>query len=193
MSPQTDESLFVWVQTLTTIAAFSTGVPANATDQTTAFTHDGNGDEITETAVMPPGTPSQTTASTYGVTTGGGSTINSNSLLAKTEYPDPTTGNASTSASNDVSYTVDSLGDELTMTDQNGTTHTYTLDPVGRETCQRHRHHAWRRRRRLGPETRLHVQLPRIAVSFHGLRRHRRCHGREPSRGPVQRPGATYR
>ena len=63
-----------------------------------------------------------------------GSDIFSNDLLAKVEYPDATTGDASTSASDDVTYTYDALGEETSMTDQNGTTHDYTYDSLGRQT-----------------------------------------------------------
>ena len=45
-------------------------------------------------AVQPGGTPTQTTQYVYGVTTAGGSDINSNDLLAAVEYPDPTHGPA---------------------------------------------------------------------------------------------------
>ncbi len=67
------------------------------------------------------------------MTTGGGIAIDSNDLLAKVEYPDPTTGDASTSAANDVESTYDALGEQLTKTDQNGTTHTYAYDTLGQE------------------------------------------------------------
>jgi hypothetical protein len=43
-------------------------------------------------------------------------------------------GGASDSAANDVSYTVDNLGEDLTMTDQNGSTHAYAIT-LGRETA----------------------------------------------------------
>ncbi len=39
----------------------------------------------------------------------------------------------SDSASNNVEYTYDALGEQLTETDQNGTTHTYAYDTLGRE------------------------------------------------------------
>ncbi len=45
-----------------------------------------------------------------------------------------TTGDASDSTSNDVEYTYDALDDDLTKTDQNGTTHTYAYDTLGRQT-----------------------------------------------------------
>ena len=44
-------------------------VPTSDTNQTTDFTFDPDGDETSQTAVMPSGTPSQTTAWIYGVST----------------------------------------------------------------------------------------------------------------------------
>ena len=85
------------------------------------------------TAVMPSGTPSQTTDYIYGVA-GGASGIFSNDLLAKVEYPNATTGAASTAATDDVSYAYDALGETTGMTDQNGTTHAYSHDVLGRQT-----------------------------------------------------------
>src|SRR6202035_5326572 len=85
---------------------------------------------LTQTAVMPAGTNSQTTAYVYGTTSTSG--VYSNDLLAKTEYPDPSTGLASTSAANDESYTYNALGQKTSYTDRNGTTHVYTDDVLGR-------------------------------------------------------------
>jgi hypothetical protein len=64
-----------------------------------------------------------------------GTNLFSNDLIAKTEYPDPTTGDASTDATNDVSSTYDLLGEKMTATDQNATTHTFNLDILGRTTA----------------------------------------------------------
>ena len=90
---------------------------------------------LTVTAVMPTGTPSQTTRYVYGVTTGaGGSAIASNDLLAALEYPDPATGSASSSPANRKSYTYDALGELTTLTDPNGTVHSYSYDLLGRPT-----------------------------------------------------------
>jgi RHS repeat-associated protein len=119
-------------ETTETIAAYTGGTPTSSTDQTTTFTYNGNGNETSQTAVMPSGTPNQTTAWVYGVTTSTGSTINSNDLLAKVEYPSATTGAASTSASDDVSYTFDARGETTSMTDQNSTTHSFGFDSLGR-------------------------------------------------------------
>ncbi len=77
-----------------TIVDYSDGIPTDSSNQTTAYTYDGNGNIITQTAVMPSGTNNQVTEYVYGVTTGTGSAIDSNDLLAKVEYPDPSTGDA---------------------------------------------------------------------------------------------------
>src|SRR5262249_43719114 len=74
----------------------------------------------------------QTTQYVYGVTTGTGSNVNSNDLLAALQYPDPTTGNPS--ASQQESYKVDALGERLTKTDRNGNVHSYSYDVLGRPT-----------------------------------------------------------
>ena len=112
------------------------GQPTSSNNQTTNTTYDGLGDTLTVTAVMPVGSPSpsQTTKYVYGVTTADGSTINSNDLLATLANPDPTTGNASTSPSNQTSDTYDALGETTTETDPTGTTHTYSYDVLGRQT-----------------------------------------------------------
>ncbi len=66
------------------------------------------------------------------LTPGGGNGITSNDLLAKVEYPDATTGAASSAAADSVSYTYNALGQPVTMTDQNGTVHGYGYDVLGR-------------------------------------------------------------
>jgi YD repeat-containing protein len=70
----------------------------------------------------------QKTGYVYGVTSG----LNSNDILAATQFPDPSTGNPSSSQQE--SYTVNALGEQLTTTDRNGNVHTYTLDLLGRVT-----------------------------------------------------------
>ncbi len=120
-------------QTTGTIAAYTGATPTSDTNQTTLYTYDGDGNETSMTAVMPTGSPGQTTDYIYGVA-GGTSGIFSNDLLATVEYPSATTGAASTAASDDVSYTYDALGEETSMTDQNGSTHDYTYDSLGRQT-----------------------------------------------------------
>jgi len=121
-------------RTLTTIAGFSTGVPANATDQTTGYTYDANGDVLTMTAMQPSGgaTPNQTTGYVYGVGGTAGTSLFSNDLLATTEYPNPSTGAPSTSSANEENLGYNFLGQETKMTDRNGTTHSYSYDVLGR-------------------------------------------------------------
>ncbi len=80
--------------------SINNGNPTASANQTTDYTYDAMDNVLSVTAVEPTGTPNQTTAYVYGVTTASGSAIDSNDLLAKVEYPDPTTGLPSTSASN---------------------------------------------------------------------------------------------
>jgi hypothetical protein len=63
----------------------------------------------------------QTTAYVYGVS--GYGLINSNDLLSMVKYLDKSTGEASSSASDQVVY--DALGRVLTKNDQNGSVHLY--------------------------------------------------------------------
>ncbi|HEX4123829.1 MAG TPA: hypothetical protein VHY37_03820 [Tepidisphaeraceae bacterium] len=81
------------------------------------------------------GTPNETTAYDFGVGGTIGTNLFSNDLLAETQFPDPGTGYAGTSSSAQQTYGYSLLGDTLSFTDQNGTTHTYTLDRLGRETA----------------------------------------------------------
>lgn len=124
-------------RTTKTIAAWdgtsSSPTPTSSTNQITTYTFDGSGNILTMTAVMPSGTNSQTTAYIYGTTST--SAIFSNNLLAKTEYPDPSTGAASTSSANDESFTYNALGQKATYTDRNGTVHAYGYDVLGRMTA----------------------------------------------------------
>jgi YD repeat-containing protein len=90
---------------------------------------------LSVTAVMPSGSPSQTTGYVYGVSPASGNgTIYSNDILATLEYPDPTTGNASTSLTNQENYQYDTQGDLSAFTDLNGTTHVYGYDWLDRTT-----------------------------------------------------------
>jgi RHS repeat-associated protein len=79
-----------------------------------------------------PSSAYETTQYVYGVTTGSGSAINSNDILSATQYPDPSTGNPSSSQQE--TYTVDALGEMLTKTDRNGNAHTDTFDVLSRQT-----------------------------------------------------------
>src|SRR5260370_35567881 len=69
------------------------------------------------------------TQNVYGVTTGGGSGLNSNDILAAVKYPDKTTCNPS--ASEQESYQVNTPGQQISLTDPNGNVHPYPLDLLG--------------------------------------------------------------
>ena len=106
-----------------------------STDRPTVFTYDGLSHITTLEAVMPSGTNSQYTQYDYGVTTGGGSFVNSYDLLATVQYPDASTGAAGTGSANEQSFVFNAAGQPLTFTDQNGSVHTYTYDVLGRRTA----------------------------------------------------------
>jgi len=114
-----------------TIEAYTNGVPTTTTNKTTNFTYDGDGHRLTLQAVETGGA-SETTKWIYGVTTAGGSDVNSNSILATVQYPDPSTG--SPSSTYQESYTVNALGQQKTFTDRAGNVHTLTYDILGRVT-----------------------------------------------------------
>ena len=112
------------------IQDYTNGTPTNETNKTTNFTYDGDGHRLTLQAVETGGA-SQTTQWVYGVTTAGGSDINSNDMLDTVEYPDPSTG--SPSAAYAEVYTVDALGENLTYQDRAGNIHSYSYDILGRQ------------------------------------------------------------
>jgi RHS repeat-associated protein len=106
--------------------------PASSTNQITTYTYDGDGNELTQTAIMPSGTNNQTTAYLYG--TSSTSNVFSNDLLVKIEYPNASTGAAGTASSDDQVFTYNALGQKTAFTDQNQTTHNYGYDVLGRLT-----------------------------------------------------------
>jgi len=114
-----------------TIDAYTNGTPTTTNNKTTNYTYDGDGHTLTLQAVETGGA-SQTTKWIYGVTTAGGSDVNSNSILATVQYPDPSTG--SPSSTYQESYTVNALGQQKTFTDRAGNVHTLTYDILGRVT-----------------------------------------------------------
>ena len=123
-------------RTTRTVADYTDGTPTNGSNQTTAYTYDGDGHVTSLTAVMPAGQPSQVTGYAYGVTTAQGSAINDNDLLRAVQYPDPTTGLTMGPVYTQAeTYTYDALGEQLTYTDRNGTTHAYAYDALGRLTA----------------------------------------------------------
>jgi RHS repeat-associated protein len=117
-------------RTTETVDNYTGNAETASSDVATEYTYDGDNHVLTVKADEPNGAY-ETTQYVYGVST---STISSNDLLATVEHPDPTTGNPSTSASQEESYTYNALGQALTYTDRNGTTHTYAYDVLGRQT-----------------------------------------------------------
>jgi YD repeat-containing protein len=118
-------------RTLRTISAFSAFAPSSSGDNTVEYSYDGSNHVVLTLADLASGSFQQT-KNVYGVTTASGSGVNSNDLLGQVQYPDPSTGWPSDTLKE--TYTVNALGQQLTMTDRNGTVHTYTLDVLGRVT-----------------------------------------------------------
>lgn len=132
-------------RTTTTIQNFVCG-GADTADQNvkTTYAYNGDNDVTLVTAYQADGQFEQTEYD-YGVTTqagtgpGQGSDINSDDLLAAVFYADPESGVAGTledgtGQSLVQTFTYDAQGDQTSMTDQNGTTHDYTYDVLGRMT-----------------------------------------------------------
>src|SRR5262249_6360528 len=71
-------------RTVRTVEAFSAFAPSNSSDKTTEFTYDGMDHTLTVQADLTGGAY-QRTGYVYGVTTGGGSGLNSNDILAATQ------------------------------------------------------------------------------------------------------------
>jgi RHS repeat-associated protein len=118
-------------RTTKTIEAYVDGTPDGGSDKTTEYTYDGSNHVLTVKAWLT-GTTYEKTQFVYGVTTTGGSGVNSNDLLAEMDYPDKSTGDPSTSEKE--TYTYNALGDPNTTQDRNGNVHTYSFDVVGRLT-----------------------------------------------------------
>jgi len=119
-------------RTIKTIDDYTNGTPTASSDQTTEYTYDGDGNTLTVKADLPGGAY-QTTQYVYGVTTASGSTINSNDMMAAIYYPNTSTGNPD--GSHPETYTVNALGQTLTMSDRDGNVHTYSYDVLGRQTA----------------------------------------------------------
>src|SRR5262249_61255750 len=112
-----------------TIEAFTGTAPSDHADRTTDFAYDGDGHLVGLTAWLT-AAAYQKPVWLYGVTTAGGSGVNSNDLLREVWHPDKVSGAAS-SAERD-RYTVNALGEVVTAQDRNGTVHTFSYDVVGR-------------------------------------------------------------
>jgi RHS repeat-associated protein len=118
-------------RTLRTVEAFSTFNPSGSSDKTTEYSYDGDSNMLTLQADLAGGAYEQTKW-IYGVTTSGGSNVNSNDILASMQYPNKTTGNPSSSEQE--TYQVNALGQRTSFTDRNGNVHSYSFDVLGRPT-----------------------------------------------------------
>jgi hypothetical protein len=142
-----------------------TGVVDFVTNGGTSYTRPSTVPSRSDTVrVVLPSGGQQVTEWVYGVTTAGGSGLNSSDLVKEVRYPDPSTG-ASSSSSKDV-LTVNALGQPLTMTDRNGTVHSYSYDVVGRQAADAVSTlvaHIW-----LWPRSCLVLLSPLFRPSLHG-------------------------
>ncbi len=117
-------------RTTKTVEANDGGAITATTNKTTEFGYDSYGHLSTVKAYRASSDYSQTQY-VYGVTTSA-SGINNNDILSSIRYPDKSSGNASSSITEN--FTVNALGEVRTATDRLGTTHTYTRDVMGRLT-----------------------------------------------------------
>ena len=115
-----------------TIENMVNGTPGAASDVTVDFTYNGQNQQLTIKALQSGG-GYQTTAFVYGATTARGDMISDNRMLIETQYPDKSTGVASSSEKR--SQTSNAMGERLTETDENGSTHTFSYDVLGRITA----------------------------------------------------------
>src|SRR5207244_2216037 len=119
-------------RTTKTVQDYTDGTPTDDSNKTTEFAYDGSNHTVTLQADLAGGAY-QKTQWVYGVTTSGGSDLNSNDVLAAVRYPDLSTGDPSTSLQE--AYTVNALGQNTIYTDRNGTVHAYSYDMLGRLTA----------------------------------------------------------
>jgi len=117
----------------------SSPAAGNSANQITNYTFNGNSNILTMTAVQPGGgaTANQTTAYVYGVGGALGTNLFSNDLISTIEYPDAGTGAAGTLTSQQQDFGYDWQGEKTKFTDQNGTTHVYNFDALGRLTTDK--------------------------------------------------------
>ncbi len=118
-------------------AAINGGQPTASANATTNYTYDGIDHVRTVTAVMPSGTPSQTTYYIYGSTrTTAGDGLATNDWLWSIVQPDKATGVAPTSNGSAYQsiFVYNTQGDVGASSDPNGTTHVYSYDVMGRRT-----------------------------------------------------------
>ncbi|MCL4198907.1 MAG: hypothetical protein KJZ69_15575, partial [Phycisphaerales bacterium] len=134
----TSDLAIAWNGTLDRWDVTDIGTAADV-NRATTFVYDGVGNIRKQVAHLPETSDPndsevQETEYVYGVTTAGGSLIDSNSLLGEVRYPDEGTGLAGTTREYQVLYQYNRLGELLGVEDQNQTQHAYTRDALGRVT-----------------------------------------------------------
>ncbi|WP_439623362.1 RHS repeat-associated core domain-containing protein [Gemmata sp.] len=111
-----------------TVEAFTNGAITDTSNKTVGYAYNSVG--MTSLTVALTGGGVQTTQWVYGVTQGGGNSVDSNDVVSATRHPDATTGAAS--ATQQETVTVNALGQTRTAADRNGSVHTLTYDVLGR-------------------------------------------------------------
>src|SRR5665213_1476368 len=131
-----NKSLFDMLgRTTSTIADYTDGTPTANSNQTTAWTYNGDSEILTMKAVMPSGQNSQETKYVYGTGVTPGTDLFCNNLVATTEFPDPTTGLPGTAGSDEIAQQYDWQGDVYYTLYQSGDSHVFAHDALGRETA----------------------------------------------------------
>ncbi|MBI4605207.1 MAG: hypothetical protein HY721_24850 [Planctomycetes bacterium] len=113
------------------LESFADWTPGTADDRTTNYTYDSSGrlQKITAKASA----ADQVTEYVYGVVRGSeSSTVSSNDLLYRIKYPDPSTGQPSSSSADWETFGYNALGELVWKKDQAGTEHFYDFDDRGR-------------------------------------------------------------
>jgi RHS repeat-associated protein len=113
-------------RTTKTIENYVNGTVSDTDDKTVEYTYGTNGQMATLKADLTGG-GFQETKWVYGII----SPIVSNDVLKEMQYPDPSSGSASTSEKD--GFTYNQLGQILTKTDRNGNVHSYSYDILGRQ------------------------------------------------------------
>src|SRR5262249_932191 len=103
-----------------------------SSNQTTFYSYDGD-NHLVLVDVRLPNAQHEKALYVYGVTTAGGSAVNSNDLLRAVYYPNATTGAPDSTLAD--SYKYNALGQVTSFTDRNGTVHQFSYDTLGRQTA----------------------------------------------------------
>jgi RHS repeat-associated protein len=118
-----------------------TGNPETAqSDVATVYSYDGS-NHVLKVQADEPGGNSEQTQYVYGVTTAGGSAVNSNDLLAQVRQPNKADGTPSTAVADQENYSYNALGQTTVWQQRNRNaglsqpqTHSYVYDVLGRLT-----------------------------------------------------------